>query len=612
MDSRRSFLKSSATLVAAGILTPVAPALAATARFEADGSQFLLDGKPFQILAGEMHYPRIPRACWRDRMRKLKAMGLNTLTTYVFWNAHEPTPGHYNFSDNLDIAAYIRMAQEEGLWVNLRPGPYVCAEWDGGGFPAWLLPTPDIQPRSTDPRYFKPVQTWLKRLGQELTPLLIDKGGPIILTQVENEYGAFGKDQNYLAQQMKALRAAGFAGMLYTADPAEYFANGSIPGLVGGINFGTMAKAEKEFADRAKVRPTGPYFCSELWGGWFDSFGRIHETMPTQPLIDSLKWMLEHKYSISFYMLHGGTSFGFTAGANWNKDGYQPQISSYDYDALLDEAGRPTPKYLAVQALFKAYLPADTFAPMPEPEKAISLPRFRLTQGAALDQLLPAPVTSTSPQTLEALGQNNGLVLYRHTSKTAAEGKLRFGDVRDYAIVGVNGRALGALDRRYRETGMDVSVKAGDRLDILVDTMGHCNYGANIGKDQKGLIGDAKLGDAALTGWDHFSLPLDNVSKLAFSTGPSTGPAFYRATFTLAETGYTFLDMRGWGKGHVWINGHNLGRYWSVGPQQALFVPASWLKTGENEVIVLDLHPGADRSLAASPKQIWDLPGSGL
>ncbi|CAL4869793.1 Beta-galactosidase (plasmid) [Asticcacaulis sp. MM231] len=612
MTTRRSFLTGTTAVLAAGGLAPLSPAQAANARFTSDDAHFLLDGKPFQILAGEMHYPRIPRACWRDRMQKLKAMGLNTLTTYVFWNAHEPKPGHFDFADNLDIAAYIRMAQEEGLWVNLRPGPYVCAEWDGGGFPAWLLPTPDIQPRSTDPRYFKPVEAWLKRLGKELSPLLIDKGGPIIMTQVENEYGAFGKDQVYLQQQMKALRAAGFSGLLYTADPSEYFANGSIPGLVGGINFGTMAKAEKEFVDRAKVRPTGPYMCSELWGGWFDSFGRIHETMPTQPLIDSLKWMLENKYAISFYMLHGGTSFGFTAGANWNKDGYQPQISSYDYDALLDEAGRPTPKYMAVQALFKAYLPADTFAPMPAAEKAISLPRFRLKESASLDQLLPSSIKAATPQTLEALGQNNGLVLYRHTLKNDANGQLHFEDVRDYALVKINDKALGALDRRYNETGLNVAARSGDMLDILVDTMGHCNYGKNIGKDQKGLIGQARLGDAPLTDWEHFRLPLDTLAALRFTAAPTDGPAFYRAHFSLTEVGYTFLDMRGWGKGHVWINGHNLGRYWSVGPQQALFVPASWLKAGENEVIVLDLHPGSDRSLAASPKQIWDLPGSGI
>ena len=611
MTTRRTMLMQAAGLtLATGVFGQVMPALAAEARFAVSGDQFMLDGQPFQILAGEMHYPRIPRASWRDRLRKLKALGLNTLTTYVFWNAHEPHKGQYDFSGNLDIAAYIRLAQEEGLMVNLRPGPYVCAEWDGGGLPSWQFPTPDITARSTDPRYMEPVKGWMKRLGQELTPLLIDKGGPIILTQIENEYGAFGSDQAYLAAQQQALRDAGFSGMLYTADPAEYFAKGSVPGVVGGINFGTKYVAENEFANRAKVRPEGPFFCSELWGGWFDAYGKMHETMPAEPLLASLKWMLEQKYSISFYMLHGGTSWAFMPGANWNKDGYQPDIASYDYDALLDEAGRPTPKFQAVLELFRNHLPASAFAPMPEPEPSISVPRFRLTEIAGLEQLLGKAVTATAPQSLEALGQMHGLMLYRHTSKAALKGNLGFGDVRDYALVRSGGAVQAVLDRRFGETQAVVDLPAGATLDVLVDTMGHCNYGQNIGKDQKGLIGAASLDGKALAGWAHYGLPLDDISALRFGNRPVDGPAFYRGHFEVTAPGFTFLDMRGWGKGYVWVNGHNIGRYWSVGPQQAMFVPGDWLKAGSNEVVVLDLHEGGERSLAGSPRQIWDLPGS--
>jgi beta-galactosidase len=609
MTSRRAFLRSAAAASATGMALRSVPALAKAPRFAAAGDDFTLDGRPFQILAGEMHYPRIPRASWRDRLRKLKALGLNTLTTYVFWNAHETTPGHYDFSGNLDIAAYVRMAQEEGLYVNLRPGPFVCAEWDGGGLPAWLFPTPDIAARSLDPRYMGPVRGWLKRLGQELAPLLIDNGGPIILTQIENEYGAFGKDQAYLEAMRQALRAGGFSGLLYTADPAEFYANGAMPGVVGGINFGTMQPASAEFAMRAKVRPQGPYFCSELWGGWFDGFGKLHETMPTQPLLDSLQWMLERKYSISFYMLHGGTSFGFNAGANWDKKGYQPDISSYDYDALLDEAGRPTAKYNAVKALFARYLPPQAFGPMPAAEPTLSLPRFALAERAPLEQLLGKPRTAPQPQTLDAQGQPHGLMLYRHNPTAALAGELRFDDVRDFALLRSGGALQATINRLTGQTSAPIAVPAGQPLDVLVDTMGHCNYGHNIGKDQKGLIGTATLDGKPLEGWEHYPLPLDDISALRFGTAPANGPAFYRGTFEVSQPGFTFLDMRGWGKGYVWVNGVNLGRYWSAGPQQSLFVPHSLLVAGRNSVVVLDLFAEGERSLAASPRQIWDLPG---
>ena len=613
---RRAVLKTLGAMAAAAATPFAANAQEAArpGRFAAADDGFLLDGQPFQVLAGEMHYPRIPRDSWRDRLRKLKALGLNTLTTYVFWNAHEPKPGVYDFSGNLDVAAYVKLAQEEGLYVNLRPGPFVCAEWDGGGLPAWLFPTGDIGARSLDPRYFTPVKGWLKRLGQELAPLLIDNGGPIVLTQIENEYGAFGSDQAYLNGQRQALIDAGFTGLLYTADPAEFFARGSMPGVVGGINFGTMAKAKDEFARRARTRPQGPYMCTELWGGWFDSYGKLHETMPTQPLLDSLEWMLQNQYSISFYMLHGGTSFGFTPGANWNRDGYQPDIASYDYDALLDEAGRVTPKYEAVQALFKRYLPAGAFKPMPEAEAAISVPRFRLTETAPLSQLYGKGIAARAPRSLESFGQTHGLMLYRHAAKGALKGALSFGDVRDYALIG-DGRGMQALlDRRFGETSAEIDVPAGQTLDVLVDTMGHCNYGRNIGRDQKGLIGAASLNGAALEGWTHHGLPLDDLSGLRFGrgavSGVAGGPAFYRGTFRVAAPGFTFLDLRGWGKGYVWVNGRNIGPYWSAGPQQAMFVPGSWLKPGDNEVIVLDLLGGGPRALSGSPRQIWDLPGS--
>jgi beta-galactosidase len=587
-----------------------ADATAANARFRVSDGHFVLDGQPFQVLAGEMHYPRIPRELWRDRMQKLKSLGLNTLTTYVFWNAHEPRPSRFDFSENLDVAAYIRMAQEEGLWVNLRPGPYVCGEWDGGGIPAWVLKCPDIRPRSLDERYMRPVRIWLKRLRQELVPLLVSNGGPIILTQVENEYGSYGEDQAYMHASHQALLEAGFDGVFYTADGAAVMAGGVVPGMPAGVNFGTYDKAEREFAVRAKLRPEGPFFCSELWGGWFDHFGETHSSVEIPPLIASLKWMLDRGHSISFYMLHGGTSFGFNAGANYPKGGpYQPDISSYDYDAIFDEAGRATPKYEAVKALLARYLPPERFAELPAPETGIEIARFRLTECAPLAQLLGSPIHAQSPRTLEALGQNHGLMLYRYRGSKALNGRIDFGEVRDYALIGVEGELLGSLDRRLGESTMDITCPAGASLEVLVDTMGHVNYGQQLGRDQKGLMALPALDGVPLTGWDHHGFPLDDISGLKFGHKPAVGPNFYRGMFTLAHNGYTFLDLRGWGKGYVWVNGHNLGRYWSVGPQHSLFVPAPWLKVGENEVIVLDLHSSGERTLAGGKAQIWDLPG---
>ncbi len=610
MTTRRHFLisASGAGVVTAGLLPLTA--FAADARFKVADGQFLLDGKPFQILAGEMHYTRIPQAAWRDRMRKLKSLGLNTLTTYVFWNAHEASPGEFDFSGNLDIAAYIRTAQEEGLWVNLRPGPYVCAEWDGGGFPAWAINDPDIRPRSLDPRFMTPVKAWLRRLAQELKPLMISRGGPVILTQVENEYGSYGNDHAYMEGMHQALLEAGFDGVFYTADGAAVMEGGQLPGLVAGINFGTTDKAEREFATRATFRPEGPYMCSELWGGWFDHFGEMHASMDIPPLISSLKWMMERRYSISFYVMHGGTSFGFAAGANRPKDGpYQPDISSYDYDALIDEAGRLTPKYDAVKALFANYLPPEAFAPLPSPEPSVDIPRFRLIETADLSQLLGRPKTSAAPQTLETLGGSHGMVLYRHHIQTGFKGTVSVGEVRDYAQIFVNGEQIGALDRRFAETSLTLDAPRGAVLDILVDTMGHINYGPYIGKDQKGLIGPVVAGGEVLRDWQHYLLPLDDLEALRFGAEPAKGPAFYRGAFELKTAGYTFLDMRGWGKGYVWINGHNLGRFWDVGPQRALFVPGSWLRAGANEVVVLDLHADGERTLAGGKSQIWDRPG---
>lgn len=574
------------------------------------GEHFLLDGKPFQIIAGDMHYARVPRQYWRDRMRKMKAMGLNTLTTYVFWNLHEPQPGKFDFKGNLDLAAYVRTAQEEGLWVIVRPGPYVCSEWEFGGFPAWLLTTPDMKVRSSDPRFLKAAARYMKEVGRQLAPLQITHGGPIIMTQVENEYGSFGNDRNYLEAVRRMIVDAGFDVTLFTSDgdPGK-LAEGTLPDVLSVINFGANDSPEKKFAVFDKFRQGVPRMCGEFWVGWFDAWGENHHAVPPQKAAEGLDWMLAHGISVNLYMFHGGSTFGFMSGAN-KYERYQPDISSYDYDSPLDEAGRPTEKFYVLRDVIKKHLPAGTMLPeLPQPLPMIEIPRFELRESATLLSLLSSPLKSERPQPMEALGQDYGLVLYRKRLKKATKGTLEVGgEVRDYAVVSQGDKTLGTLDRRLKQSSLDVELSAGAPLDILVENMGRVNFGPNMVTDRKGLTDKVTLGGEELTGWEIYRLPLTDLSRLRFTAATQPGPAFHRGAFKLNSPGDTYLDMRGWGKGYVWVNGHNLGRYWRVGPQQSLFVPATWLKRGVNEIVVLDLEAGRSRSVQGIKELVFETP----
>ncbi|HEX8145048.1 MAG TPA: glycoside hydrolase family 35 protein [Pyrinomonadaceae bacterium] len=580
-------------------------------RFGWQGEHFMLDGKPFQIIAGDMHYARVPRQYWRDRMRKMKAMGLNTLTTYSFWNLHEPKPGRFDFTGNLDIAAYIRIAQEEGLWVIVRPGPYICSEWEFGGFPAWLLSTPDMKVRSADPRFLKAAANYMKQVGRELAPLQITRGGPIIMVQVENEYGSFGSDKVYLSAVQRMIVDAGFDVTLFTSDgDPNKLPAGTLPGVLSVINFGAGDSPEKKFAVFDKFRQHVPRMCGEFWVGWFDSWGERHHTVAAQKAADGLDWMLQRGISVSIYMFHGGSSFAFMNGANDSK-AYRPIINSYDYDAPLDEAGRPTEKYFALRDVIKRHLPAGTTLPeLPAPLPMIELPRIELNESAALLSALGPAVRSERPQPMEALGQDYGFILYRKRVERAARGSLEIQEARDYALIYQGERRLGVLDRRLKQSSLDVELSASAPLDILVENMGRTNFGLNMVNDRKGITGQVALDGQELTGWEMYRLPLTDISGLKFSTGPKRGAAFYRGAFKLTATGDTYLDMRGWGKGLVWINGHNLGRYWRIGPQQSLFVPSGWLRKGQNEIIVLDLEEGRSRSVQGIKELVFETPAS--
>ncbi|MGH7670766.1 MAG: beta-galactosidase [Gemmatimonadaceae bacterium] len=594
-------------------------ARAQTGPLVADSGHFVLNGKPFQIISGSMHYARVPREYWRDRMEKAKAMGLNTITTYVFWNFHESTPGHYDFSGQRDIAEYLRTAQQVGLHVILRPGPYVCAEWELGGYPGWLFADTSIVLRSTDPKFTTPAGAWLDTLGKVVTPYLASRGGPIIAVQVENEYGSFGNDKNYLHWQLGALRHAGFRDVyLFTADGDVELPDGTLPELPAVVNFGP-GEADSAFARLARFKPGEPLMSGEYWAGWFDQWGQPHHTTDAARQTRELSWMLDHGYSVSIYMYHGGTTPGFMNGANVDGGHYHPQTSSYDYDAALDESGRPTPKYYMFR---DAIAKATRMTPPPVPATAppIAVPAFAMRRVASVFDVLPRPVHVERPRGMETFGQSYGYILYRTTAPTAMGGELVVQDVRDYAQIYVNGALQGTLDRRLGEDRMPVALPAGARLDILVENSGRVNFAKPLRDEEKGITHSVTLNGHELLGWDVYTLPMQTVSGLPCAQSGQTrcrtiapaahlgsgGAAFFRGAFTLSRTGDTFLDTRDWGKGTVWVNGHQLGRFWGIGPEQTLYVPGPWLRKGPNAVVVFDLLPPAQFTLRGLDHPILD------
>jgi len=577
--------------------------------FTVQGGQFVLDGKPFRVLSGEMHYARIPRAYWRERFRMAKAMGLNSVTTYVFWNAHEPRPGVYDFTGNLDVAEFIREAQQEGLYVILRPGPYACAEWEFGGFPAWLLKDHSTVVRSRDPKFMEPAARWVKHLGQELAVLQIGNGGPILLVQVENEYGSFGHDHAYMRQIHQMLVDAGFTrSLLYTADGPEEIRAGSLPDLPIAINFGgaDAGEAQKNFAMLKKIRPNGPSFNSEFWDGWFDHWGGKHGTTNAANEAANLDWMLRQGYSVSLYMFHGGTSFGWMNGANSDGKNYEPDVTSYDYDAPLDENGRPTAKYFAFREVIAK---ATGIAPpeVPPPPPTIKIPEFQLDAAVSLWDVLPTPVHSEEVQSMEDLDQAYGYILYRKHLEGAAEGDLVLDALHDYAQIFLDGKLSGTLDRRLAQNRVRLNVPpTGARLDILVENSGRINFNVVLRHERKGITKHVTLAGKALRGWDIYSLPMSETSKLPFTHSSCEGVCYYRATFRVDTPADAFLDTSAFTKGAVWLNGRPLGRIWDIGPQKTLYVPGPWLNAGENEVVVLDLNGQPGHALLGRDQPILD------
>ena len=619
MTSAKLFSILAATVLFAANLPAQTPAHT----FAIGTNDFLLDGQRLQIRCGEIHAARVPKEYWRHRLQMAKAMGLNTVCAYLFWNMHEPKPGEFNWSGQADAAEFCRIAQEEGLWVILRPGPYACAEWEMGGTPWWMLKTDGVKLRSRDPRYLEPAKKYLLEVGRVLGPLQITHGGPIIMAQVENEYGFFGKDAGYVDEVRKALVDAGFDIPLFQCNPPDQMKNGMLTNLFQAGNFGS--DVEKNFAKVRKLQPTGPLICSEFYPGWFDTWGQPHHTGKPENYLPNLKRMLDMGASFSIYMAHGGTTFGLWSGCDRP---FKPDTSSYDYDAPISEAGWATLKFFQTRELFAKYLlPGEKLPEPPAQNPVISFALVALTEIAPVFDNLPAnPNIDETPNSMEKYNQGYGCILYRTTVPAGAAATLEAGAIHDFGFVFVDGKRIGVLDRRANAAKIPLPARAKEaQLDILVEPMGRINFGAEM-LDPKGLLAPVKLDGAELKDWRIFNLPLDDkmVGGLKFKPIPpifyngivsgysdayanflkSLSPAFWRGSFTLEKAGDTFLDLHNWGKGVVWVNGHCLGRFWNIGPSQTAYAPGCWLRAGKNEIVILDYVGPEKAEIAGLEKPI--------
>lgn len=559
--------------------------------FKISRGEFLLDGKPFQLISGEMHFARIPRECWRDRLHMAKAMGLNTVATYVFWNYHETEKGKYNFKENADIAEFCRLAQQEGLWVIIRPSPYACAEWEFGGYPWWLLREKDLKVRSQDERFMEMSKKYFAALAKQIVPMQVTYGGPVIMLQIENEYGSYDKDKVYLGKYRDIYREAGIDVDLYTCDGPSQMPDGCLPGVLPAVNGLDNVKEVKELINKYN-EGHGPYFIAEWYPAWFDSWGEKHHVVPYQEFINTYDSVLTSGLSINIYMAHGGTTRWFWNGANMGrKEPYSPQTSSYDYDAPIDEAGNATPKFMAMREVILKHISRDIILPaIPPKKKTIAIPEIKLTSASPLFANLPAPIAVSRPVSFEDFGQGYGFILYRTSVKGPVKGLLKINGMRDYALVFLDGKRVAILDRRLKQDSLEVGIPdGGARLEILVENNGRINYGYYLNDNKQGITGTVTLDGKEIKGWKMYGFPMKDAEGVKFSSARSqAGPVYRRGTFTLSNTADTYVDLGNWGKGHVWINGHSIGKYWNIGPQQTLYVPAQWLKKGQNEIVVFE------------------------
>ncbi|BAJ75043.1 beta-galactosidase [Microbacterium testaceum StLB037] len=546
-------------------------------------TDFLLDGRPHQVISGTLHYFRIHPEHWADRIRTAKAMGLNTIETYVAWNAHEPVRGEWDATGWNDLGRFLDLIAAEGLHAIVRPGPYICAEWHNGGLPVWLTSTPGIGIRRSEPQFVEAVSEYLRRVYEIVAPRQIDRGGNVVLVQIENEYGAYGSDKEYLRELVRVTKDAGITVPLTTVDqPMPWMLEaGSLPELHLTGSFGS--RSAERLATLREHQPTGPLMCSEFWDGWFDWWGSIHHTTDPAASAHDLDVLLAAGASVNIYMVHGGTNFGTTNGAN-DKGRFDPIVTSYDYDAPIDESGHPTAKFHAFREVIAKYAPVSGDVPPARP----AAPAFEAALTAEGDWMPSAQDAepTDAPRTFEQLGHLGALVRYDVDLPALPDDRavLAAAEVRDLAWIEVDGVPVGRLSRSLNERAL--AIPTGTRLTVVVEDQGRVNYADRLG-EAKGLIGPVTLNGSPLTGW--LSTPVD-VTAVTGAGGDGIGRAAFRGSFDLDAPADLFLDTSAWGKGYAFVNGFFLGRYWRTTPQNTLYVPGPATRAGANEIVVLELE----------------------
>ncbi|WDF67587.1 beta-galactosidase [Sphingobacterium oryzagri] len=598
----------------------------ATHSFTIQDGNFQYDGKPVQIHAGEMHYARIPHQYWRHRLQMIKAMGLNTVATYVFWNFHEEQEGKWDFEGDHDLAKFIQTAQEEGLMVILRPGPYACAEWEFGGYPWWLQKVDGLEIRRDNAPFLAYTAKYLNRLAKEIGHLQITQGGPIIMVQAENEFGSYVSQRKdipleehkaYNAKIKKQLEDAGFQVPLFTSDGTWLFEGGATAGALptanGEDNIENLKKAVNQYHGGQ-----GPYMVAEFYPGWLSHWAEPFPKVSAEKIATQTELYLQNQVSFNYYMVHGGTNFGFTSGANYNKQHHiQPDLTSYDYDAPVSEAGWATPKYHAIREVMLKHV-AYQVPEVPAALPVIEIPSIKLNKVVnVLDAVATLPgKEADQPLTFEQLDHPFGYVVYSRQFNQPIQGTLSIEGLRDYAMVYVDGEPVGELNRYFNNYALDIDVPFNSTLQIVVENMGRINYGAEIVHNNKGLITPVHINDIEITGsWVSTALPInhaeevENLLKSAKTanfnkiSALKDMPLLYSGEFELTDVGDTFLDMEAWGKGIVYINGRNIGRYWKVGPQQTLFIPGVYLRKGKNSLAIFEQANRGSQTTVHTVKQ---------
>ena len=558
-------------------------------KFEIKNKEFIVDGEPIKIISGAVHYFRNMPDTWSDIFDKMRALGCNTVETYCAWNMHEKRQNEYDFNGMLNIAEFIKEAQEHDLYVIVRPGPYICAEWEFGGLPWWIQNDKDIEIRCSNSAYMSRLKSYLERLFDEIRPLLITNGGPIIMVQCENEYGYYGDDKQYLNELYKLFRELGIDVPIFTSDGTSegVLLDGSINGCLATLNFGS--RVEENFVVHDKLFSDSPKMCMECWNGWFDAWGDgKHHTTSAKDYAKVVDDMLS-RGSINMYMFIGGTNFGFMNGAN-HYEKYAPDVTSYDYDALLTECGDITPKYLAVREVIKKHTQSELPQVPPNRRKA-AYGKIKLTERARLfDNLenLSDRQYSDVPKCMEDYGGGYGYVLYTtKLNRNYERAELNFENIGDRAHVYINEKQVGTVYVNDNEYKVVFDAKAGDMLYILCENMGRTNFGPKM-MFKKGISGRCLMNGKIHFGWNVYLLPMDDLGRLRYAETDASSPVFYKGEFNITEAADTFLRTDNFTKGFVTLNGFNLGRYWEIGPQKTLYVPQSVLKKGKNEIVIFE------------------------